>query len=117
MKTLILLISCLLLTTTTQLLPAQSLNVGIEPAFPNLRIARPIVVTHAGDQSGRIFVASQLGTIYTFDNSSDVEEATVFFDHSAKVMYKDKENEEGLLGFAFHPNYAKTGEFFLFYTA
>lgn len=117
MKTFALLISCLLLTTTTQLLPAQSLNVGIEPAFPNLRIARPIVVTHAGDQSGRIFVASQLGTIYTFDNSSDVEEATVFFDHSAKVMYKDKENEEGLLGFAFHPKYAKTGEFFLFYTA
>jgi quinoprotein glucose dehydrogenase len=117
MKKLVLLLACLLLTTTTQLLPAQSLNVGIEPAFPKLRIARPIVITHAGDQSGRIFVASQLGTIYTFDNSTDVEEATVFFDHSAKVMYKDKENEEGLLGFAFHPNYAKTGEFFLFYTA
>ena len=30
---------------------AAELGVSIESAFPNLRIARPIVITHAGDGS------------------------------------------------------------------
>jgi glucose/arabinose dehydrogenase len=32
------------------------------------------------------------------------------------VRYQDKENEEGFLGLAFHPDYKKNGEFFVFYT-
>ena len=103
----------LIATTATQ---AADLGVSIEAAFPNLRIARPIVVTHAGDGSNRIFVASQLGSVHVFDKNSEVEEADVFFDHEEQVTYKDKENEEGLLGFAMHPNYKENGEFFLFYT-
>ena len=103
----------LIATTATQ---AVDLGVSIESAFPNLRIARPIVVTHAGDGSNRIFVASQLGSVHVFDKNSEVEEADVFFDHEEQVTYKDKENEEGLLGFAMHPNYKENGEFFLFYT-
>jgi len=95
---------------------AADLGVSIESAFPNLRIARPIVITHAGDGSNRIFVASQLGSVHVFDKNSEVEEAAVFFDHEEQVTYKDKENEEGLLGFAIHPNYKENGEFFLFYT-
>tara|TARA_B100000700_G_scaffold64608_2_gene71247 strand:+ start:9976 stop:11136 length:1161 start_codon:yes stop_codon:yes gene_type:complete len=95
---------------------AADLGVSIESAFPNLRIARPIVITHAGDGSNRIFVASQLGSIHVFEKNSEVEEAAVFFDHEEQVTYKDKENEEGLLGFAMHPNYKENGEFFLFYT-
>jgi len=113
----VLLWSLVIVCLVSQVLPAEDLGVSVEPAFPKLRIPRPIVITHAGDESGRIFVASQFGVIYTFDNQRDIEEASVFLDHSAKVMYKDKENEEGLLGFAFHPQYTKTGEFFLFYTA
>ena len=103
----------LIATTATQ---AADLGVSIESAFPNLRIARPIVVTHAGDGSNRIFVASQLGSVHVFDKNSEVEEADVFFDHEEQVTYKDKENEEGLLGFVMHPNYKENGEFFLFYT-
>ncbi len=106
-------VAMLIATTATQ---AADLGVSIESAFPNLRIARPIVVTHAGDGSNRIFVASQLGSVHVFDKNSEVEEADVFFDHEEQVTYKDKENEEGLLGFAMHPNYKENGEFFLFYT-
>ena len=35
---------------------------------------------------------------------------------STKVRYDDKSNEEGFLGLAFHPDYKRTGEFFVFYT-
>ena len=40
----------------------------------------------------------------------------MFLDLHAKVKYDDRENEEGLLGMAFHPDYKKNGEFFVFYT-
>jgi glucose/arabinose dehydrogenase len=32
------------------------------------------------------------------------------------VAYNDNTNEEGFLGLAFHPQFSKTGEFFVFYT-
>jgi quinoprotein glucose dehydrogenase len=35
---------------------------------------------------------------------------------SNKVAYIDKENEEGLLGMAFHPKFKTNGEFFVYYT-
>jgi glucose/arabinose dehydrogenase len=75
---------------------------------------RPILLTHAGDGSQRIFVPQQQGIIHSF--KPDSKETTVFLDHSKKVVYIDKENEEGFLGLAFHPKYKTNGEFFAFYT-
>ena len=104
----------LLVSSTTVL--AESPKVEIVQAFPELRIARPIVVTHANDGSNRLFVASQLGKIYCFENKADVSEPNLYLDIEESVRYIDKENEEGLLGFAIHPDYKKNGQFFLFYT-
>jgi quinoprotein glucose dehydrogenase len=94
------------------------LGVVIERAFPSLRVTRPVVVTHAGDGSGRLFVCTQQGIISVFPNRQDVTEDQVqtFLDIDDRVVYKDNENEEGLLGMAFHPKYAENGEFFLYYT-
>jgi glucose/arabinose dehydrogenase len=93
-------------------------SVVVERAFPSLRITRPVVVTHAGDGSGRLFVCTQQGIVRVFPNRQDVTEEQVqtFLDIDEKVVYKDNENEEGLLGMAFHPKYAENGEFFLYYT-
>src|SRR5205807_3470243 len=77
---------------------------------------RPIVLTHAGDGSNRVFVATQHGVIHVFANDPKAEKTQVFLDIQERVRYNDKENEEGFLGLAFHPDYKKTGEFFLFYT-
>ncbi len=104
----------LLVPSTTVL--AEAPKVEIVQAFPELRIARPIVVTHANDGSNRLFVASQIGKIYCFENKADVAEPNLYLDIEESVRYIDKENEEGLLGFAIHPNYKKNGQFFLFYT-
>lgn len=93
-----------------------AINVKSEPAFPNLRIDRPIVLTHAGDGTNRVFVAGQKGKIHVFPNKQDVKKTKVFLDISDKVVYKDRENEEGLLGFAFHPQYKTNGQFFIYYT-
>ncbi len=93
------------------------LAVSTERAFPNLEFTRPIVVTHAGDGSNRVFVAEQEGIIKVFKNDQETEEATVFLDIEDHVVYRDDKNEEGLLGFAFHPKFKQNGEFFVYYTS
>lgn len=102
--------------------PPAGLNVTPMPvevveAYPNLRIDRPIVITGAGDQSGRLFIASQKGEIFWINqNDTNAEEANLFIDLTDRVTYKDRENEEGFLGLAFHPKFKENGHFFVYYT-
>lgn len=77
---------------------------------------RPIVLTHAGDGSNRVFVATQHGVVHSFAGNNDATKTDIFLDISKKVRYDDKKNEEGFLGLAFHPKFAENGEFFAYYT-
>lgn len=109
---------------------AGELPVRVAPAFPNLewdgwepvsergiaRDFRPIVLTHAGDGSNRIFVADEWGVIYVFDNDQNVTESKVFLDLRDRVRYIDRQNEEGFLGLTFHPDFENNGELFIYYT-
>ncbi len=90
----------------------------VEQAFKELgtEILRPIELTHAGDGTNRVFIASQLGKIYVMPNDQNVTEAKVFLDLTDRVVYKKHENEEGLLGMAFHPNYETNGQLIVYYT-
>jgi len=77
---------------------------------------RPIVLTHAGDGSNRVFVATQHGVIHVFPNDPKATETKVVLDIQQRVQYDDRTNEEGLLGVAFHPKFRETGEVFVYYT-
>jgi glucose/arabinose dehydrogenase len=106
-----------------------TLKLSVEQAFPQLKWAgwepedkdgrpqnfRPILLTNAKDGSNRVFVASQLGQLYSFENRADVTDSKLILDISDRVQYKDTENEEGLLGLAFHPKFKTTGELFIYY--
>lgn len=94
--------------------PAVSQNVALVPAWPDVRIADPVDLQHAGDGSGRIFVVSQLGTIHLLDDDESLNEAPVFLDISDRITAG---NEMGLLGLAFHPDYSQNGYFFVYYTS
>lgn len=94
----------------------SEIKVGLRRVFPEVQIKRPIVVTHANDDSDRVFVASQLGKIHVLKNDEEAEESEVFLDIEKQVVYIDKKNEEGLLGLAFHPKYKENGQFFVYYT-
>ena len=89
-----------------------------EPADEEGRIRplRPIVLTHAGDGSNRVFVATQRGVIHVLRRTQEPQTSKVFLDISDRVIYKDRENEEGFLGLAFHPKYAQNGKFYVYYT-
>ncbi|MBS0209891.1 MAG: PQQ-dependent sugar dehydrogenase [Planctomycetes bacterium] len=93
------------------------LPVEIAQVWPNVEIARPIVLTHANDGSGRRFCASQLGQVYILPKNDDDSQATLFFDLHESVSYKNSENEEGFLGMAFHPKFKENGQFFVYYTS
>ena len=106
----------------------KPLDVKLEPAFADIEwtgwkgesakgkitLQRPIMLTHAADDSGRVFVGEQRGTIHAFKEGD--KQTKVFLDITAKVHYVDEENEEGFLGMTFHPKFATNGEFFVFYT-
>ena len=85
-------------------------------AFPELRPRRPIVFTTAGDGTDRIFICSQQGVVQVMENNPAATKMETFLDIESRVVYADKQNEEGLLGMAFHPKYKQTGEFFIYYT-
>ncbi len=92
-------------------------KVHVQRAFPNLKIDRPILIMHDGAHSDRLIIGSQLGVIYSIPNQDSVETADTFMDISDRVVYDDRQNEEGLLGLAFHPKFKENGEFFVYYTS
>jgi glucose/arabinose dehydrogenase len=77
---------------------------------------RPLVLTHAGDGSNRVFVATEHGVIHVFPNDQKADKTKVFLDIQDRVTYDDRQNEEGFLGLAFHPKYKTKGEFYVYYT-
>jgi glucose/arabinose dehydrogenase len=83
--------------------------------FKNLKIARPLLLTHPGDGSDRIFVIEQVGRVVWFDNNSATKKLHVALDFSQRTGYI--KNEEGLMGIAFHPDIKKNKQVFLHYTA
>jgi glucose/arabinose dehydrogenase len=87
----------------------------LAPAFAKLSFARPVQITHAGDGSGRLFVVEQPGRIRVFPNRADADQAAVFLDIRSKVYVGH--NEEGLLSLVFDPEYARTGIFYVYYSA
>ena len=77
----------------------------------------PVLITGSGDGSGRLFVADQKGVIYAFDERPDVQSSTTFLDINEKVAHRGRlGDEEGLLGLAFHPQFARNGKFYCYYT-
>ena len=71
----------------------------------------PVYLTHAGDESNRLFVVLRKGPILIYENGVLLE--TPFLDLTGRVGLV---GEQGLLGLAFHPDYESNGVFFVHYT-
>lgn len=99
----------------TLLVRAQPTQATPDPAQVRLvevvnGLTRPLNLTHAGDN--RLFVVEQGGRIRIIQNST--VNPTPFLDVSSLISRGG--SEQGLLGLAFHPNYAQNGWFFINYT-
>ena len=84
----------------------------VEEVFPALDFTRPLFFGYANDGSERRYVAEQGGRVWVFEGRPDVEGAQLFFE----VPVSRSNNEEGLLGLAFHPAYAQNGKAYVYYS-
>jgi glucose/arabinose dehydrogenase len=98
--------------------PATPVAATVVPSRIHLGLTRiaaglsnPLLVTDAGDGSGRLFVVEQTGTIRIIKAGKLLE--APFLDLSASVSGG---NEQGLLGLAFHPGYKSNGKLYVSYT-
>lgn len=90
------------------------LSIALTPVAGGL--VSPVRVTHAGDGSGRLFIVDQAGVVRIVDSSGSLL-ATPFLDVTASMVTVNPGfDERGLLGLAFHPNYAVNGRFFVRYS-
>ncbi len=94
-------VAAIVLTGSTG--PARA-AVGLGVSLVQDGFSDPVLVTNAGD--GRLFVVEQTGQIQIVGGGT-------FLDVSAKIACC---GERGLLGLAFHPDYAHNGLFYVYYT-
>ena len=97
----------LFLTCTFILSKAQ--NIGLQSFATGF--SNPLAIAHAGDS--RLFVVQKGGLIRIL-NANGTINPTPFLNISSLISTSG--NERGLLGLAFHPNYATNGFFFINYT-
>lgn len=91
---------------------------AVEQAAPGIRLVTvrsglddALYVTAAPGQPGRLYVVQQSGRIRILDHGR--LRATPFLDVSGSITAG---GEQGLLGLAFHPDYASNGRFYVDYT-
>ena len=78
-------------------------------------LASPLVVLESPDNTGRLFIVDQGGQIYIIKDGEQLDQP--FLDISSKVIQRaTPQDERGLLGLAFHPDFESNGRFFVFYS-
>lgn len=107
----------ILLDPTSTSLPPASVVSFPDPALFTWQVLAselqaPVAISHAKDNTGRLFFVEKAGRIRIFKDGSLVDEP--FLDIRERVG--SKSSEQGLLGLDFHPAYKDNGSFFVNYT-
>jgi len=92
--------------------PGLSTNIALNRVFTNLSFNRPVALRQSPTNSARWYLVEQNGVIRSF--LEDDSNSTVFADLTARVS--NSGNEMGLLGMAFHPNFANNNFVYLYYS-
>jgi uncharacterized repeat protein (TIGR03806 family) len=105
-------------SNTTCIAPAKPVeNTGVvtQRAFPALTFSQPVLLLHAPGETSRLFVVQRGGVVKTFANVDTATTSTTFVDLNVRVN-SEADGETGLLGMAFHPNFATNHQVFFFYS-
>src|SRR4051812_29873407 len=102
------------------ILSATNLAFGEAIDWPTLSFAqvvtnvfsRPTSITHAGDETQRLFIEEQAGRIWIIQ--SNIVLSVPFLQITNRVLNTGA--EQGLLGLAFPPGYSSNGHFYVNYT-
>ena len=92
------------------------ISVGIQLVAEGL--TSPLLVVPVNDGTGRLFIIDQIGLIRIVTREGTLLPQP-FLDIRSKIvpLSQTAADERGLLGLAFHPQYATNGRFFVYYSA
>lgn len=76
----------------------------------------PVMAVSPPDDSERLFVVEQTGTVRVLKNSKLLADPFLSV-QSKMVALRETFDERGLLSLAFHPDYQRNGKFYVFYSA
>jgi glucose/arabinose dehydrogenase len=105
-------------TPTTGLAPNCEAATGAVPNLALQQVAtgltRPLYVTQAPGDDARLFVVEKAGTVRVVQ---DGQLQQTPFINVGSMLTDDLDREQGLLGLAFHPDFATNGLFYLHFSA
>ena len=90
--------------------PGCATGLDTPRVFPDLSFVSPVAMKQAPNDASRWFVVEQGGRIRTFENVPGADTAVDFVDLRDRVH---ESGEAGLLGLAFHPDFAANGLVYL----
>lgn len=91
-------------------------DLSLQPVITSGSVSSPVALRHAGDGSGRLFVVEQGGNIRIITGGAVNSTAFITINSSTPGGFTGG-GERGLLGLAFHPEFATNRKFYLNYTA
>jgi glucose/arabinose dehydrogenase len=94
--------------------PALAQSARLERQWPALSFQKPVVLVQAPGDASRFYVVEQAGRILAVDRDPAATRTMLVADLRERV--EDGPNEAGLLGIAFHPDFAANRRVFLSYT-
>lgn len=77
----------------------------------------PVHLTSPPDGTGCRFVVDRIGLVYIIDQDGRVLPEPFLDVQDRMVRLREAYDERGLLGFAFHPEFADNGRFYVYYSA
>lgn len=105
-------IFCGLLMATTAFGQAPAPVASVKLQLVSDQLSHPTAFAVTPNGSNRLFVCEQEGRIRILENGTLRPQP--FLDISKEVIKKSGYDERGLLGLAFHPDYAKNGKFYVY---
>ena len=94
--------------------PPPPAAVQTQQVFAGVALASPTALLQAPGDASRWFAIGQAGLVTVFDNDTVSAAGSTFLNITGRVQ---SGGETGLLGIAFHPDFATNGEVFVSYTA
>lgn len=92
---------------------AASFNIALTPVFEEVPLTAALAMLQAPEDDSRWYVVQQNGLVRSFPNIDGTEDVSTFISVTDRFQ---QGSEAGLLGLAFHPDYANNGKAYLSYT-
>ena len=94
------------------------LDLTLQRVFPELRFSDPVALLQSPNDDTRWFLVTRTGIIYTFLNQPAANELTPVLDLRQVVEpLSERDIELGMLALAFHPNFERNRQAYVYYTA